>query len=775
MNRIKFIFLLLISFSLFAQNNELDEKFSQKMAYKRKVYEQTLKFITQNPESPGIAGLYFNLAEMSTEIDAASLRKTANYYQKVLELDPEFIYQDAVLYNIGYFTFEAEKDSLQNLRYQNIDLVVNWPDSLRISAEKAKIAIESYQKIEAEFPYSEYHTEAIYRLGAIYFELALDARNPQELYPIALKYFDTVARKKGDDLQHFGLFQRGWTNFTSGKFIDAIDDFTEILEIINRDSLKTTEKMFFEADAIENMAFSLSEYDENFVEKSVAAQKAKEIFSNFVSDEYGKEIILAAIDLKLKYNAPMQAIDLYNAFIEIYPQNRDCPSFVDSVMTVYKRYPSMTRNNVDAIDLIIAEEKRLVEDFTIDSAWFKSNSGKDISKQLGIIRKSFKRMGDIYHNKFITTNAEKDFVKFENLVARFCEFDIFLNEEIVQTQKDFRKRVIDLNFHLAEFSQNPVHYFNVVGKYREFNELYPNHADIFDFQENIFICLDKSYDLLLPQIETQTFVDTLHNITLDKNGLDSLYINASLDYEDLLSDVKLNRIQKSERVRTIYKRAKIRFEGNDLDSAFVDYEKLLTFRIDKNFKKICNVKLAEISELNGDFGFAEKFYQEASKFASKSEKKDLQQNALASINSAAETLLNNGNAEVAAAEYLRLAKELENTNVEKSIGFMLRAIDVYKNINEYQKAIDLFLQIADLKQNKNEILAAFSGAWSISDSLAENADLLSAITLWKQSENLRNQFIKKYKKSNEAYILRRQIIEFYENYQFNDKEKAAKM
>jgi len=777
MNKLKFAFLFLFSIHLFAQNsNQLENKFDEKMDYKRKVYERTSIFIEQNPNSPGIAGLYFNLAEMSTEIDVDNPKKIAEFYQKVLEHDPNFVYQDVVLYNIGYFVFEAKKNERDNARYQNISLVINWPDSLRLSEAKLQTSINSYKSIEENFPYSEYHSQALYCLGSVYFELAIDSRNPQEYYEKALYYFGLVANKKGDELQYHGLFQRGWTYFTSGNFIAAIDDFTKILEIINNNSLRMG-KMFFEADAIENMAFSLSEYDTDFVEQSIAAEKAREIFSSFVSEEYGRKIILEAIDLKLELNAPMQAIDLYNALIDIYPRNINCPNYIDSIITIYKRFSSMTRNNVSAKDLIIKENKRIRENFTTQSEWFIENSEKDISSQLALIRQSYEFIAPKYYNKFVASNDENDFIKFEKLVDEFCKYDLFEDDFVKEKKQEFRKQVVELALHLAEFSQNPLHYFNVIKRYRNFNSVYPNHEKLFDFKENIFICQETIYDLLLPNIEEEIFIDTLQNIVLDKSGLDSLYIVASTDYENLLSNAKLNKDRKLEKIRTIYKRANIRFDRNDLDSAFVDFDKLLELKIEKEIKKICYVKKAEISEKREDFASAEKFYNKAAKYSSKSEKKNLEQNALASISSAAESLLKKGDAEIAATEYLRLAKELKKNELDKSIAYLLRAIKVYKNIGNYPKAIELYLQIASYKEIKNEMLAAFKGAWSITDSLAENSDSLSnqVVEYWQQSEKLREKFIKKYPNSNEAYILRRQIIGFYENEQFNDKEKATKM
>ena len=50
-------------------NSQLQEKYNEKIAHKKEVYQKTLRFINENPYSMGLPTLYFNLAEMSTEID----------------------------------------------------------------------------------------------------------------------------------------------------------------------------------------------------------------------------------------------------------------------------------------------------------------------------------------------------------------------------------------------------------------------------------------------------------------------------------------------------------------------------------------------------------------------------------------------------------------------------------------------------------------------------------------------------------------------------------
>lgn len=764
-----FLLFFLIIHALIAQsvNPKLKEKFDKKIAYKREVYNKTLKYIEENPNSYGLANLYYNVAEMSTEIDVQNPGVTANFYKKVLELEPNFPNKDVALYNIGYYSFTAEIYRRDEGRQNNIDLIMNWPDSLRLSEDNLKDAIGAFTEIYKEIPYSKYYSESIYRLGTIYFEIAGDVRSDkQQYYQKAIEYFDAVSKKEGDPLQHYGLFQRGWTYFTSAQFEKALVDFSSILEIIHSDSLKT-KKAFFEADAVENIAYSLIEYDgTDFEQASVAADKAKEIFTSFIDEDYSKEIIRKAIELKLTYNAPMQAIDLYKSCISLYPLSIECPSYMDSVMSLYKRYPSRTRNEADAKNMIEEQMITIINNYNVDSKWYQANLENDIASQLPVIKEAFEYLEPKYFNKFLSSESEEDYLTYNTLVEDYFKFDEFQDDTSFEKKKEMRKRVVDLSLNLAENTQNPTHYFTSIEKMRNFNSLNPEHPDFYNFEGDIFYCNEQIYKLLKPVVEQSAFVDTLIGVNIDNAGLDSLFVESTYSYEDILNDpnfVKDNKEQ--DLIKLTYKRAEIQYERNKYDEAYADYHDLLTYEVEDDIKKLANARLAEISQSKGEYSLAEEYYRNASQYASTEEKNDYNNNILASMQSGANNLLDSGNYINAAENFLRLSEELSSEDAEKSIGFILKAIDAYKEAGDNQKAIDLLLDIASNKTEKSEVLTAYASAWAISDSIGD----------WHQSEDLRNQFVERYNSSNEAFNIRLQIIEFYKGAQFNEPEKAAEM
>jgi tetratricopeptide (TPR) repeat protein len=768
--RIVIILLILLSaVAIFAQSLEeqLQREYEKKMSYKRTVYNKTLDFIYQNPESPGLAQLYFNLAEMSTEIDVSEPWKTTEYYQKVIQLDPDFFEKDVVYYNIGYYGFNSELTKRDEARMRNIDLVINWPDSLRLNEDELQFVIQAYKEVLENCPDSAYNTEAAYRLGMVYFNIALDARVAGLYFEKAIEYFDIVAGREGDPLQNHGLFQRGWTYFASTKYEEAIEDFTHILAIIHLDSLDT-ERPFFEADAIENMAFSLIEYDgTDFEQYSLAAAKAIEIFQTFISEEYGQDVILAAVELKKKYNAPMQAVDLYDAYLKLYPDSKISPCIVDSIMTIYKHYPSRTRGGVPAEDLVINEMERLVVHFRPDSIWYQTNKDKDISAELQVIKDAYEFMEPKFYNRFAQSKAEEDYLAYEELTNNYCKFSEFYDDLARDKKQTMRKNVVTFSQDMAEASKDPKFYFDSIVDIDNFIEANPEHPELYYYKDIQFYNYEQIYEILTPIIAEQVvYADSTRGILLDKDGLDSLYIGASEDFEIFLEDYAQQGHDVNEQIiKVIYDRAELRYEREELDEAYNDYYVLLNHDLTDELLKISYARLAEISQGKGNLDDAETFYREAANYASAEEQESLNNNVLATMQMKATTLTDSSDYVSGAEQYLKLARELETTKPDESTSYMFKAIENYEKAGEYQTAIDLYLQIASRKTQKEEVLAAYLGAWTISDSLQN----------WPQSENLRQQFIELYPSSNEAYKLQLQIIGFYEGEQFNDKRQAAQM
>jgi len=764
--------LFIVSTTVFASETDssIREKYEQKNTFKKDVYNKTLKFINQNPNSPGLAKLYFNIAEMSTEIDVNYPAKIASYYKHVLEKDPNFPEKDYVLYKYGYYYFQAQLDLRNEQRQANMDLVINWPDYLRINEKKLQPAIDAYKTILTDFPESDYNSESLYRLGNIYFEIALDSEQPREYFEIALEYFDQLAQREGDPKQYYGIFHKAWTYFASGRFEESIYEFTKILKII-QENPDSGFDIFFKDDAIDNIAFSLIEYDGiDFESYSVASQKAIEIF-NAYNPEFAKNIIKKSIELKKMYNAPMQMIDFYNSFISLFPNDIETPMIVDSIITVFKRNPSRVREKT-AVEKIFEQYVRLTTEFGGNSSWYeinKPNLNND-SPQIILIRKAYEQFVEPrYLNNFVRNKRYDDYLTYRNLTFGYSALNDIADSTMTVKMKQMQFNVVAMSQEIADTFQKPYDYFVAINDIKEFDKTYVEYPEKTDLKEFEYNDYEQIYNILQDSVKVAPYEIAEMNLKIDEAILDSIYVQASKAYQKYLETYNIQNIDAI--VKLVYKRAELYFSKELYDDASLEFNYLLDFierestYSNNNLQEIAFNKLAIISNQKGDYKAAEAYYRKANLIASEENKAIYQNNILANMQYQANTLAETANYLDAANEYLRMSVELKNTDSEKSLGFKTKAIENFKAAGEYQKAIDLLLEIAVDKQDKEDKLAVFVNAWTITDSLKD----------YSQSELLRNMFINQYPNSNEAYRAKVQIIDFYENEPYHDKLKAAEM
>lgn len=747
-----YIFITLVA-TLGAQNKA--NAYDTKLDFKQNVYERTLKFIEDNPDSPDLAKLYFNLAEISIEVDREHPGKIAGYYKKVIELDPTFANRDAALYNYAFFATRALKERLDEERIKYINAGnVKLPSNLLYTEVNFQEAIKAYSELYANKK-SEYNSEVLLRLGNIYFDIAFDSDNPQVYYQKAYKYFDELAKKENDPYQLFGVFQKGWINFVSGNYEPAIEDFSSILREIENSKDKANQS-YFEEGALENIANSLMEFDQGFEKKSVAAEQARKLLLKLTGEEYAKRIIKASIDLKQKYNAPMQAVDFYNTYIELFPQSTVVPSYIDSIVTIYKNNSDRTRENKDPRDLIFQERVRLVENYHVGSAWYLANKGKDIAAQLKIIGEAYAFVEERYYNQVIDSPTKDNYLKYNDLVNSYLAFAELNDPNYGNIKYVMIDRLAELSFLVAEKTTAESDYLLVRDNFYRLNSQYPQNEKYLQAEERSFYAVEKIFNDYNKNKSAAQVQD-------NDAYYDSLYIAGSLRYEQVLAKSKTGNEQELARIAR--NRAYIYYRNKDFAKAMEAYEGLLQFNPNNEIKKDAYIRLAEINYDRKQYRAAENYYEQAASLSDATEKKTLEQNKLAAINAQAEELKTQKSYGDAATAYLRLAAAYKESDPEIAKGYELKTIAVYKASGQYQQAIDKYVGIAKQGKTKDEILASYASAWALSDSLKN----------YRESEDLRKAFIEKYPNSNEAFKLEMEIIGFYENNPYQDKRKAAEM
>ncbi len=769
------LFTLSIGSLLSLSLDELEREHQKLQDFKRDVYNQIQTDIRENPNSPDIPYLYFKLAQLSSEIEGIeNPAKTANFYKKVLELDPTFPDKDVVLYNLAYFSYEAAKKARDEKRERNIDLAMNWPDSYRLSEDQpmVKTAIDSYTEIYLKYLDSIYNSEALFRLGNIYYELGFDARKSAKYYTVASKFFDILARRDGDPYQNFGIFYRGWVNFTKGDYQDAINDFSQILKKIEDGSSTEDLKTYFESEAIENIAYSLIEADStDFEQRSRAASFARDSFNQLVDEQVGKRILNEAIDLKLQLNAPMQAVDLFKAYVNLYPMSLDAPSYVDSIMTIYKRYPNRLRE-ADIYQAVKKEQEFLVQNYCYGCEWYTANEAKPgFVDQLVVVRNAYKFLAPDYLIAFQKSNNEADFQRYRELFENYRKYPQFAQMDIDEGEGDwfFEYEISTAAGYLtlADQAQDPGKYLLAHEQLIDINTEFPENARYIANETNAFYCIEQVYNILDPTIADMPFTSPVDSLVITKPVLDSLYVAASTRYEQTLVSDEYQAAEKdSDLQKIIYRRAELRYENEDLDLAYTDFEKLLNLQINDDLRKIAFSRLASINETRGDYTMAIDFYNQAANFAkTDAERADIKTNIAAAYQADAEQLKGMGNYQQAAEKYIRLSDEIAYRDSTQWIAFRVKAIDMYNKIPQYDMSIGLLKEIAKSQNNIDKVLGYYVRAWNIADSLMLDPQY---------GEQLRWEFVDMYPRSNQAYNIQLDIIKRYEE-DVNTKEAAAQM
>ncbi len=769
---------------------ELAKRKEKNDAYKRELFRKTESFIKDNPDSPDLAFLYFQLAEISAQVDGIdNPLKPAKLYSKVLEIDPDFTDKDVVLYQKAFYLFQAESQRVdegrtRNLYTEGID-VESWPDSLRLIKDNARIseAVDAYNEV-FKMPNSDLRDDAIYRLGNIYYNLALDARSPLKYYKTAISYFDYLAQKSEDEkYKDYGLAYRAWAKFASGFYEESIADFTLILDKIRKEGNERL-KTYFEVDAVENLAYSFVEFDGgNYEQYSIAAAKAIELFNQIVDEKYGKQILNKAIEYKRDLNSPMQAMDLYNAYISIYPMSPENPSIIDSIRLLLTRNPSNSRATSDneLEEFIIKEKVRLVENYNTDSDWYKTNvdsAGADVTAELKIIREAYEFLFNRYYNNFSQDPEYVKLEKYKDLTDSYEKFHQFKDEKYDKHIYDNYVNYVEALYIMAGMNKTPEEFLKAREAFINLNERYPENENYYDNEFRIFLCIDEIRnqvkDLDETDVSANEGTDSTVTTGISRKDADSMYVDATLKFEKILRNPKYAEMDKENLLpKLVYNRAEIRFKNAIFDSAYVDYEKLLELEIKDNVKKRAYLQLAVLNEKRNDFVLSREYFEKALALADNEDQEMIRTNIDASIQSNAKKLKTGGDLVQSAEGYLELADRYKDKDKKKSRGFVVEAINTYKQVPDYQKAIDLWLSLTDdlitpkpVEENKVEVLTYYKNAWDIADSLMTDLE---------QGKDLRYRFIGLYPNSNEAYQLHIEIIKMYEEGAFKNIETAAEM
>jgi len=734
---------------LFAEPAVLDQSNKQGLQQQQVIYEKTLAFVQKNPNFPKNAKLYYNLAELASKLYYDQYSLILGYYQKTLELDPNFEPQDVVLYNIGYYNSLLQKSIIDQKRRAAVEkdpsVAAQWPNDLLYADAKFTQTISAYQKILQQYPNSDYYSEALYRLAVLFYEIGVDADKPIVYYQRAASLFSILANRDTDQLAVIGLFQRGWANMSAGDYEKAIRDFALILKKIEQDP-NSLNRTYFEDDSINNIAYCLADLDGiDYLSPAKGVTYLQTHVDSLLSKSYGKAVILRAAALKKQFNAPMQAADYFNQYVVLYPNEVENPALVDSVTTIFLAYPQQLREK-EAIKIAVDKQmNRIVVDYGYQSDWYTANAGNDISKVLPIIRKAYEHMEPVLFNAFVADKTEQNYTKYATLLSDYSKIVAFQDDSGKNWIDDKSMYLIKAGISLAETTKNPKHYHALAKMIYQYDDQNPDKAHYLENEITAFTSIEKLRSIVLESSKTDSM--NTGAVEYSPAAADTIYIVATNRYLGILNSPTYYNKNKDQEIEGIlFTRAQIKLDRNDTTGGIADLLSILKYTVEDNFKKDVYVKLAQVYEKGSDFAEAEHYYREAEKVApSAKEKSDIRSNYLAQMQANAEKNKADGNSKTAADEFIRLSSEFKTQDQARFIGYRFESQKLYYQAGEYQKSIDLLVEIASTKNTPAEVYTLYNNAWTIADSLL--ADSTQALTL-------QNQFITKYPRSWEAYQTR---------------------
>lgn len=763
-----FLFISVLSFALMTEQ-ELQEIGQVNLEYKRAVYDQILEFVGRNPNFRRNDEQYMKLAELSATLFPAEPEVSLNHYRKVIELNPHFPNRDIVLYNIAYhstqkiFTNLAQRrldyqmELLDSDEYRPIE---RWDEEYRITEQLLIEPIQAYQEIIDHHPNSEKFAEALFRLAALHYEIGHEADVPMEYYELANQLFNQLAETDDERFQHIGLYQRAWTHYSKVEYEKAIRDFSELLNIVDHQDVDMF-RLFFEEDAINNIAYSLDRLDAvegAYGPTSISVDFAKNQLPAMISnDAYLKRIFGRTAEVKLEANLPFQAVEYYQGYIDVFPLDVQNPLIVDSLATIYITYQNILPPDRDIQELISEQKIILVERYHVESNWFKENSDKDISKQIAVIQEAYHYLDYDYWNAFAETMNKEHLRAYEEFIDHYDSNPAFADTAKYEWVKEREYRIVTGYENIALRDDTPEANYKAWQQYIHYNSKYPEHDDWIEFEADRYYFFSKFYEQITQEEPVDTVITvagTESEYTVDDLRELFLYENqAFIDtftHEDYYDEENRQLI-----ITALYDMSQIYLGKDEVEKAEKKLLEIINYDPDPSDRYAVYIELAQINDENRNFDLAEQYYRRAAEYAAdESAREELVYLARRQVLERAEVFAADSSFVEAAENFLQFAQEYKETNLDRYIGFTIQAAEAYEKAGEFQKSIDLYLGLSDVMTDTDEQYYVFDRAWTVADSLMNNHDYAT---------ELKNRFIELNPSSNLAFELRVEFIEDLED------------
>ncbi len=292
--------------SIIARGEVFLNTYKQKLALKHYMSKQEMivDFIYR------LAEIYYRRGEdqFFTSGDISVFKPALQKYQRIIDEFPASEYVDDALYNIAYIknNSDSEQDRLE--------------------------AMTLYKTLINKYQNSPFVPEAYWRLAEYHFY-----QKPPDTKE-AIVYYSHLQDYPETSWYARGLYKIGWCHFLDGNYPEAINYFTQTVEVsldsshVKGDPLYAS--MLDEALEYISVCFAQdsSEWRDGGVEAAVSFVQEDSV--RFAT--YGKRILEYLGDIyKFQVGKYWKAIEAYKAFLDLYPLDEKAPWVEEKIITTY--------------------------------------------------------------------------------------------------------------------------------------------------------------------------------------------------------------------------------------------------------------------------------------------------------------------------------------------------------------------------------------------------------------------------------------------------------
>lgn len=680
------------------------------------IYDRSNNFIFRNKGFENNFKLYFNMAEIATIIYSDNYNLIYNNYSKVLELKPNYPQKDVIIYNLAYYKNQILDLEIANLREEKMKnenyFYEPRPAEVTKSVAKYKEVINNYILLTKDFN-SKYQIEAMLRLAKLYFDIAVDADNPEKYIGLSIKIYDQIYVLGDQNQKYEALFQRAWHKMAILDYRAAITDLELLLA--NKDIFTEYQSNKY-SSAEDIMVYSLNELDfsqdaelrsYDYVQNSLYA-----LFDEKTADNVFQKLLTK----KRIFDEYEDIIKLYYARSKVDMYAITNPVYTDSIITVMGSYSVEIGDSLDIRGE--REYRNAISRYGFGTDWYEYNKTNDLAPYVKVVQKGLDDfiIPSLY-NELESNPTMENIRKFADATEMYASYVGFDEEIRNKRLKIYDTNTISAIVKYVGAEQDTTAYSYGIERVYSFIERNPETELRTDLEQNAY-----SWAYNISVITDTTSFDSLNYSPQEIDDIKSQRRNQYITIADRFYDFLENsQIAGKDEIiyRLLYYRGLTKYRMGDNEGAKADFLACNDLEISNEYKESIFRNLAEIYKEDGDIDTSIEYYAKAKEFVDE-EKKLEYEKAIFNNRSEKITLLQSSGSQ---EDKVKAAKEMEiilnSSVVDDAKKEQLRkdAIASYAAGGDYDTAISRLISEGNKANSVEEAWNNYGAAISISDSL----------------------------------------------------------